>query len=57
MKDDVKMDLFSNRLRYYFENRLSRSTIPFILNTSGRRCLRNWRGILADLSELFGLQV
>ena len=52
-----KMDLFSNRLRFNFENRLSRVTIPFILKTSGRTCVRKWPGIFVDLSELFGLQV
>jgi len=52
-----KMDLFSNRLCLNFENRLSRTTLPFSLKTSGRSCIRKWPGIFADLSELFGLQV
>ena len=37
------MDLFSNRIRLNFENRLSRTTIPFTLKTSVRSCVRNWR--------------
>ena len=38
-----RMDLFSNRIRFNFENRLSRATIPFTLKTSGRSCVRKWR--------------
>ena len=37
------MDLFSNRIRFNSENRLSRTTIPFTLKTSGRSCVRKWR--------------
>ena len=43
-----KMDLFSNRLRFNFKNRLSWTTIPFILKTSGRSCVRKWRGIQSN---------
>ena len=38
-----KMDLFSKRIRFNFENRLSRTTIPFTLKTSRRSCVRKWR--------------
>ena len=38
-----KMGLFSNRVRFNFENRLSRTTIHFTLKTSGKSCVWKWR--------------
>ena len=38
-----KMGLFSNRVRFNFENRLSRTTIHFTSKTSGKSCVWKWR--------------
>ena len=38
-----KMDLFSNRIRFRFENRLTRTTIPFTLKSASWSWVWKWR--------------
>ena len=38
-----KIGLFSNNIRWNFENQLSRTTIHFTLKTSGKSCVRKWQ--------------